>query len=173
MDKFHTCCFTGHREVPRAQQPGLYRRLEETIRHLNQRGFDTFLAGGALGFDTMAARMTLQLRQEGLLLRLVLALPCQDQDSRWSAADRERYEQIKLAADDVVCLSDHYYPGCMQARNRYMVERSACCVAYQTRSSGGTAQTVSLCFDQHVPVIRLTHDQQPDFTPIKERRYPI
>lgn len=173
MDKFHTCCFTGHREVPRAQWPGLYRRLEETIRHLNQRGFDTFLAGGALGFDTMAARMTLHLRQEGLLLRLVLALPCQGQESRWPLVHRQRYEEILAQADDVVCLSDHYYRGCMQNRNRYMVERSSCCVAYQTKPTGGTVQTVGLCLQQNVPVIHLRYDQPPDFTPIKERRYPL
>ena len=62
-----------------------------------------------------------------------------------SGTDEEKneYESIKGAASDVVCLAGHYYNGCMQKRNRYMVDRSAVCVCYLMSDKGGTVSTVN------------------------------
>ena len=49
------CCFTGHRDIPVSQKPALQKRLEEETARLIHQGVAMFLAGGALGFDTMAA----------------------------------------------------------------------------------------------------------------------
>ena len=56
-----TCCFTGHRDIPSTQRRVLVENLEETVRQLIGRGIRYFGAGGALGFDTLAAQTLLGL----------------------------------------------------------------------------------------------------------------
>lgn len=72
-----------------------------------------------------------------------MVLPCRDQTRGWRENDIARYERIRAAADKVVYTSDEYAPGCMHKRNRHLVDRSAVCVAYCTRSTGGSAYTLS------------------------------
>lgn len=138
-----TCCFTGHRVIPPAVYPALRRELEAVVRTLIDNGVRFFGVGGALGFDTLAAETILRLRRSYPQLRLILVLPCRDQTQGWRQEDVARYEAIKGQADKVVYTSERYTPGCMHRRNRHLVEHSSVCVAYCTRSSGGSAYTVS------------------------------
>ena len=73
---------------------------------------------------------------------LFVVIPYRGQPSGWDEADIRRYERINKAADGVICLTEHYFRGCMQSRNRYMVDRSSVCVCFLTESAGGTAYTV-------------------------------
>ena len=57
-----TCCFTGHRNIAPEQQGMVAKRLYHVIEQLVRSGYCYFGAGGALGFDTMAARCVLKLR---------------------------------------------------------------------------------------------------------------
>ena len=57
-----TCCFTGHRKIPISQYESITRKLTETITALAERGVIYFGAGGALGFDTLAAQTVLNLK---------------------------------------------------------------------------------------------------------------
>ena len=50
-----TCCFTGHRRIPPEAVAPLRERLEAEIESLIRQGVRYFGAGGALGFDTLAA----------------------------------------------------------------------------------------------------------------------
>ena len=56
-----TCCFTGHRNI----SPGtdLYTTVREEIIKAYRLGYRIFCAGGAMGFDTVAALNTLALRE--------------------------------------------------------------------------------------------------------------
>ncbi len=49
-----TCCFSGHRNIPKKDYPQIVSRLEETIRNLVAQGIIYYGAGGALGFDIRA-----------------------------------------------------------------------------------------------------------------------
>ena len=144
MDKREkTCCFTGHRVIRRADAAIIRGSVREAILSLYARGVRYFGAGGALGFDTIAAEEVLALRAgECPELRLILVLPCRDQADGWRAADRKRYAAILAAADKVVYTAETYYDGCMQKRNRHLVNGSRYCIAYLTRDFGGTAYTV-------------------------------
>lgn len=137
-----TCCFTGHRRLPAEGLRTLAGQLEAELRGLISRGFCRFCAGGALGFDTLAAEAVLALREEFSHLSLLLLLPCRDQAARWRPEEVRRYERIKREADAVEYLGERYAPGCMQRRNRALVDRSAHCVCYLTQDSGGTKYTV-------------------------------
>ena len=73
------CCLTGHRSLP--SDPDRLAELRQNLRRLicdlAQQGITTFYTGGALGFDTMAAMMVLELKSRLPQLRLHLALPRQ------------------------------------------------------------------------------------------------
>ena len=58
-----------------------------------------FGAGGALGFDTIAAFTVLKLKESYHDIRLILVLPCLAQTRGWSREDVEKYEDIKSKAD--------------------------------------------------------------------------
>ena len=66
MEREKCCCFTGHRRIPEQEMLWVRRRLREEILDLAQKGVDTFLTGGALGFDTLAAQEVLRMRAMGL-----------------------------------------------------------------------------------------------------------
>jgi len=53
--KLKTCCFTGHRRIPPEQYHWIAARLRKEIIQLIEGGINCFCAGGALGFDTIAA----------------------------------------------------------------------------------------------------------------------
>lgn len=148
-----TCCFTGHRFIPAAQSDDLKLWLWWTVQGLRRRyNVRFFGAGGALGFDTMAAETVLSLK-EALDLRLIIVAPCRGQEVKWRLDDQKKYQDILRAADKVVFLSDRYYPGCMQDRNRHLVDGSRWCISYQTKEQGGTAYTVKYAQQQGIEII--------------------
>lgn len=138
-----TCCFTGHRHIPEKDYALIEEKLEQTIIKLYNNGIINYGAGGALGFDTLAAETVLRLRETYSELRLILVLPCKDQTRGWKAKDVDKYEKIRQRADETVYTSEIYATGCMHKRNRHLVDCSSVCVCYQTRPRGGTAYTVN------------------------------
>ena len=46
-----TCCFTGHRDIPREDYQEVKHRTEKAVESLIKKGVKYFGAGGALGFD--------------------------------------------------------------------------------------------------------------------------
>ena len=118
MKRQNCCCLTGHRSLP--SDPDRLAELRQNLRRLicdlAQQGITTFYTGGALGFDTMAAMMVLELKSRLPQLRLHLALPYPEQAKRWSRTDRLLYEQIKEHADRVYLVSlELFYGGAQQS----------------------------------------------------------
>ena len=147
-----TVAFTGHRSVPRAKS--VYETLLKTIEHLIIQGADTFICGGALGFDTLAAKAVLALR-ERYPIRLILAIPCEGQDEKFSDLDRAEYARIRNRADEEKVLFPYYQQGCMHARNRYMVDHCDLLVSYCHKAVGGSAYTLNYAIKQDKQIIRL------------------
>lgn len=155
MDTKKSCCFTGHRHISNEDILRVVAMLDELIAEHIGKGFTRYLAGGALGFDTLAAQAVLRAREKNNGIKLVIVQPCRDQDVKWHEADKSEYRRILTAADEVICLSDHYYNGCMQKRNRYLVNNSGLCIAYMRDTRGGTAYTVQYAQKQNIPVINI------------------
>lgn len=154
-EKAFTCCFTGHRIITGELKISVFNQLCDTVRELYLNGITNFISGGALGFDTLAAFAVLHLKRKFPRMKLILALPCRDQDFKWSRSDKETYRKILDAADEVICLNKSYCPGCMHQRNRLMVNLSSICVSYCKRTSGGTAYTINLAQGEGLKVINL------------------
>ncbi len=156
----HIVCFTGHREIPDTDYTALQVGLEKAVEEQISAGASVFRAGGARGFDTLAAIAVLLLRRKYPHIRLELLLPCPSQADAWRANDRALYEQILSQADCVTYISQHYYRGVLHVRNRALVDGADVCIAYLRNSVGGTAYTASYALKNGVQLINLC-DQLP------------
>lgn len=137
------CFFTGHRRlsvhaaVRAARLTGLL--CEKLIK---KHGVTDFITGGALGYDLIAAREVLRLRQK-YPVRLHMYLPCTDQTELWRKDQQEEWRSIAAEADSVRYITDGpYINGCMQKRNRAMVDSAYFGIAFCLKSRGGTAGTL-------------------------------
>lgn len=154
-----SCCFTGHRNIPPEQWEPLRQRLRETLTALIGEGVCYFGAGGARGFDTLAAQTVLELKQTYPHIRLILVLPCKDQTKHWCAADAAAYDAILKQADKAVWVAERYHRGCMHLRNRRLVDNAQVCVCYMTAPTGGTAYTVRYAADRGLSILNLAENQ--------------
>lgn len=152
-----TACFTGNRAIAENIRPELEERTAEIISRLYSAGYRRFFCGGAIGFDTVAALNVISFQKDHTDVQLILAVPCDNQAQKWGKEDADTYERIKSAADEVRILSPHYYTGCMDVRNRYMVDRSSFCVSYMTSSylHSGTWSTVAYAISCGITVQNL------------------
>lgn len=151
-----TCCFTGHRKIPLDQLESVTQRLRDAVIASIKEGYLYFGAGGALGFDTLAAQTVLDLKKDYPQIKLILVLPCRTQTRGWKQEDIEEYNRIMKAADKVVYTSQDYYKGCMHKRNRHLVDNSSLCICYLTERTGGTAYTVDYARKVGCRVINLS-----------------
>ena len=135
------CVFTGHRDLGIDFSKS---RLKKTIETLIKEGVENFYNGMAIGFDLIAAECVLALRKKYPQVKLIACVPCYGQEKYFSDADKKRYVKILKKADETVTLADHYYQGCMQNRDKYMVEHAEVMIAYCKKSTGGAAYTVKL-----------------------------
>ena len=153
-----TCCFTGHRSLSHEEKLKVAVRLREIIAVQIKAGVVFYGAGGARGFDALAALTVLDMKKEYPQLRLILVLPCEDQTRGWRSEDIAVYEDIKRRSDKVVYVSREYTPDCMHRRNRHLVNHSGTCICYLTRSTGGTAYTVDYARKKGLHVINIAND---------------
>ncbi len=152
-----SCCFTGHRMIPTEYRKNISEQLRRYISILAENGITKFIAGGALGFDTLAALEVIELKNTVYPeLELVLALPCRDQKKFWQNSDKAEYDRIVSNATDVVYLSEKYTRYCMHVRNKYMVDNSDYCIAYLIKDTGGTASTVDYAKKKGKNIIYIT-----------------
>ena len=108
-----------------------------------------------MGFDTLAAQIILRLREHYPQIRLILVLPCHGQTRGWPQDSIDIYEDIKHRADKVTYTAENFFRGCMQKRNRHLVDGSSVCICYLTKFTGGTAYTVNYARRMGLRVINI------------------
>lgn len=141
-------CFTGHRNAA-STGVSLYPRLIQLITEYIKLGTTDFYTGGAIGFDTLAARAVLYFKEQPAYshIRLHLVLPCcsEDQTRRWTSTQRAEFQDILSKADDVIYITNgHYYDGCLRDRNKKLIELADACICYCNDMRSGTGQTVRM-----------------------------
>lgn len=156
IDKKRTACFTGHRQIPKQDIKRIEKQLDIIIEKLYQNGVVFFVAGGAYGFDMLAEKAVLRAKESHSEIKLILVLPCRNQDKYWTAENKVIYADILKQADKVVYISESYNNGCMYKRNRHLVDFSGYCVAYLTKNVGGTAYTVDYARRNGLQIINLS-----------------
>ena len=148
-----TCCFTGHRAIPEKELPGILERTEQTVRRLIERGVVFFGVGGAIGYDTEAAKLLFRLRTTDYpQIKVILVYPFEGFTSRWSDEQREEYTRLLPQYDKAVCVAQRASREAYLKRDRHLVDGSAYCIACCTRDSGGTAYTLRYAMDKGVEI---------------------
>lgn len=155
-DKIYSCCFTGHRTISSEKLISLNDILTKETEKLILNGIRYFYCGGAVGFDTLAAKVVLELKKI-YDVQLIIAVPNRWQDKYFTEKQKEYYRQILHYADKIICLSDYYYRGCMQKRNQYMVDNSTYCICYLISQIGGTAYTVGYARKHNLNIINIAN----------------
>lgn len=138
FDKITTCAVSGHRKTECDLDEN---KLKKTFELLIEGGYETFLNGMALGFDTICFRILEKLREKNNI-KIIACVPCRSQAEKFCAKDKKEYERMLSSADEIRLISGEYTPYCMMKRNMFMVDNSSVLVAYKRREEGGTAKTV-------------------------------
>lgn len=158
-----TCTFTGHRAEklpwgynendPRCRR--LKRTLYDTLEAVYESGFHRFICGMAEGCDLYFCEAVLALREDHPDITLEAAVPFAGQAEHWDAAQRQRYESLLARCDTVTVLQEHYSPGCMMKRNRYMVDHADLIIACYDGKSGGTLNTLRYAIERDIQIVHL------------------
>lgn len=149
--KLITLCFTGHRSQklpwrfnekdPRCVE--MRKTAKKEIENAILDGYIFFISGMALGFDTICAEIVLELKKKYPQIQLVCAIPCKNQDERWSNDYKLRYRQLLKQAHYIKYISDEYTNTCMLDRNDFMLKNSSKVIALYNGLQGGTSSTIS------------------------------
>ena len=142
MDKDHTCCVTGHRDIPAEKIAYVQSQLYQELLRAIQSGYTHFISGFASGADLIFAGLVAGLKKE-YPITLEAAIPY---PGRMSTPD-PLFQHLLESCDLVRIHTSHYSKGCYMVRNRYMVDHSALLIAvHDGRHSGGTAATLQYAY---------------------------
>lgn len=117
-----TAAFSGHRFIDASQREHVKKRLSNAVLDAYGNGIRNFISGFAIGFDMMAAEVVAVLKQSHPDIILTAAIPFNGQASRFSFYDRKRYDRLLEVVDEVIVLSDSFYPRCFLDRDEFMVK---------------------------------------------------
>lgn len=147
-----TVAVTGHRILSSDFDP---KKLEKLFRDLYNDGYDTFLIGMALGFDTACFKAAEEMKKECPSIKIVACIPCPKQADRYTDSQKNEYERMLSVADFKVVLSAKYTPYCMIKRNRYMVNNASVLVCYLRHEFGGTFNTLKYAKEKKIKIINV------------------
>lgn len=155
IDKSKTVAFTGHRNI-NTDTSVLKDELTHIIREQYHNGHTTFITGGAVGFDLLAAEVVLELQKEYTDIQLFSAVPYTGHHLYFREEDKQRYIHIADKATSNILLSAHYYDGCFLRRNDYMLEKCSLVIAYYAQiTKSGTGYTIRKAQEKNIPTINL------------------
>ena len=151
FEKEKTCAFTGHRKLGGDFDEN---KLLSVVTDLIERGYDTFLVGMAIGFDTACFKLLEFLRGK-YKIRLIACIPCEHQDLKFNFKQKAEYRKMLASADERIYVSKEYTKTCMFKRNMFMVDNASVLIAYLTNDSGGTYNTVKYAERKGVNIIMI------------------
>ena len=131
----------------------LKARLRAAVESAILEGAEHFICGMAEGCDLYFCEIVLELKERYAHITLEAALPCPTQADKWDARTRERYRALLARCDYETMVSQTYIPGCMQRRNRYMVDHASLLIAAHDGVPGGTRSTIEYALKRGVPVV--------------------
>lgn len=138
MDKEHTCCVTGHRDIPSNRVGIIQAKMRQEIMNAIREGYTHFISGFAAGTDLIFAEIVAELKDEySITLEAAIPYP-----GRLNTPDTTFHRLIK-ECDLVKVHTAQYSRNCYMVRNRYMIDYSTLVIAvHDGRKTGGTAATI-------------------------------
>ncbi|MGN1116730.1 MAG: SLOG family protein [Candidatus Ornithomonoglobus sp.] len=139
-----SCFFAGHRIISNAEKPDIISMTEKfCVELIEKYGVKHFISGAAIGYDTLAANVILDLKECYHDIKLHLYLPCRDQSQRWKPVYKAEWDKlIKLADEKKYICDGNYFDGCMQLRNTAMVNDAYFGIVFCKRNTSGTYSTI-------------------------------
>ncbi len=158
-----TCCFSGYRpeKLPWGQNENdercfrLKEKLYDVISAVYLSGIRRYICGMALGSDLYFCEAVLLFMEDHDDVTLEAALPCEDQASKWSEKQRNRYFKLIQQCDTETYISRKYTSDCMMRRNMYMVDHSSVLIAVYDGRFGGTMHTVGYAEASGLEIIQI------------------
>jgi len=161
-----TACFSGYRPKKfNYADPVILEnisiKLAIAIFALVDKGYSTFLFGGAPGFDILAARAVNYAKTVKKDIRLVCVLPCDDFhlsnefDDFW----RKQYLKVTPLCDSIITLTEQYHRNCYMDRNKYMINHSSQLICLFNGTKGGTYNTIEYAKSNNIAVTNLFNHQ--------------
>lgn len=139
-EKEKVCCFTGNRPEKLSRSPEECKRLlVRAIMDSYEQGYRVFISGMADGVDCWAAMAVLTMRCFYPEVRLVTALPF---PSRRGGSMKELSTMICALADLNVEVSEGYWAGAYDKRNKWMVDHSGRLIALMDAQNSGSGRTL-------------------------------
>ena len=148
--------FTGHRKLDHPK-PAIIKQLKS---FLSRMGPSKTISGMALGFDQLAAYVSIKLN-----IPFIAALPSRIQSRYWNEEQQERYEKLLKRANEVVYIDElpeyqmhnsSFVDKCFK-RNEWIADHCDKMIAYYnaTVKRSGTMYTIMCAQQQHKIVIFL------------------
>lgn len=156
-----TIAFTGHRPdklygYDFSNEKYLQLKAKLTAILSNKIQFDnadTFITGGALGFDILAYDVVEKLKENNNI-KHILAIPFMKQATKWNYQNVLKYQKVKAVSECIYVdhldayaikglIPDEYHPAKMQKRNEWMVDNCDILIAcWDGNKKGGTYNCV-------------------------------
>lgn len=156
MNNKLSCAITGHNpqrfKFKYNEQAPLCRKIKaaltEQIKALYQKGVRVFYVGCAVGVDTWAAEIIIELKQQADYgdMELFCAIPFPEHTEKFTDGQKKRYENILSQCTDKEVISRHYSPVVYKRLNYYLVDRSQYLIAVYDQDKSersGLGQTVN------------------------------
>lgn len=141
---------TGHRPNKLGNDYTYQSDLSKKIIKVLQEQIDILkptemISGMALGIDTIWAVLAIKNN-----IPLHAAIPCEGHSNKWPQKSKDLYHRILQYknCESVLVSEGHYTIWCMQARNRYMVDRCDFLIAVWDGTPGGTSNCVRYAEEQ-------------------------
>jgi len=151
-----SCAITGHNpqrfkfkyneEAPLCRS--LKTAITEQIKTLYLKGVRVFYVGCAVGVDTWAAEIIIDLKQQADFsdIELFCAIPFSDHAEKFTAGQKKRYEEILNRCTHKEVISRHYSPVAYKRLNYFLVDKSEYLIAVYDQDKSersGLGQTVN------------------------------
>ena len=145
-----SCFFIGHREATSELLPILKQTVAE---HISEYGVTEFIVGGYGGFDHLAAKAVISLKQQYPQIALSLLIP---------------YHPVERPIETPPGFDNTYYPPGMEKvprklaiirANRYMVENVDYLIAYAWHPASNARNLVEYAEKRKVEVTNLGQDR--------------
>lgn len=163
MSREHTCCVTGHRDIPADKIQPIRDRLHQELLQAIENGYTHFISGFAAGADLLFAELAAELKKT-YPITLEAAVPY---PGRMETPDK-MFQKLIQTCDIIKIHGEKYSKSCYMNRNRYMVDASSLVIAvHDGRKTGGTAATLRYARKTERTIREIcfsTADFQPHFS---------
>ncbi len=103
----------------------LKKRLRKEIeKQISENEVCHFVSGMDIGADMYAAEIVVALKDIYPHITLEVAIPYEEQATKWSERERDKYFSLIEKCDMETLLSRHYTEECVYKRNKYMIDKS-------------------------------------------------